>query len=165
MNTPEYWKKVFGRNLKRQCKKAGAMFKDMSADLNIPKITLTSWSTGRNFPRIESVCQIADYLGCSVPDLVYEHDHSRGYGHGVWGRVRSDYVADILQLNAVRIGDTYYIKDNAERVTKPGLYNIIIGTENTIRYYEPGDNWKQDGKIFGRIIYVLRVVDGVPELV
>jgi transcriptional regulator with XRE-family HTH domain len=42
--------------------------------MNLPKSTVNSWFTGRAFPRLEPMIQLADLLGCSIDWLLGRSD-------------------------------------------------------------------------------------------
>lgn len=45
---------------------------DLAKKLNLSRTTITKWETGKTYPRIQMLPQIAKILKCTVQDLLCE---------------------------------------------------------------------------------------------
>lgn len=67
---PDNLRAVFATNLKRYAAGKGVKQKDIAFALGIPQTTVSDWFTGKKYPRIEAMEQLADYLGVRFSALV-----------------------------------------------------------------------------------------------
>jgi len=67
---PDNPRAVFTANLKRYAAREGVKQKDIAFALGIPQTTVSDWFTGKKYPRIEAMEQLADCLGVSYEALV-----------------------------------------------------------------------------------------------
>ncbi len=68
---------VFAANLEYQLRLHGKSAVDLVNDLDFPASTVSSWTNGQKFPRIDKVQKIADYLGILKSDLTEEKSHEK----------------------------------------------------------------------------------------
>lgn len=67
---PDNPRAVFAANLKRYAAREGVKRKDIAFALGISQTTVSDWFTGKKYPRIEAMEQLADCLGVSYEALV-----------------------------------------------------------------------------------------------
>ena len=53
-------------------KKCNMNQSDLEKKLNLSRTTITKWETGKTYPRIQMLPQIAKILKCTVQDLLCE---------------------------------------------------------------------------------------------
>lgn len=72
-------KKQFSKNLQKYMDLRGKTQADIIRDLKFNKGSVSEWVNGVKYPRMGKVQMLADYLGVTVADLVYEHPDDRDY--------------------------------------------------------------------------------------
>jgi transcriptional regulator with XRE-family HTH domain len=65
-------KDVFASNLQRYMKLAGKTRRDISDALGISYFTITAWTNGSKYPRMDKVEMLANYFGILKSDLIEE---------------------------------------------------------------------------------------------
>ena len=68
-NTQKY---IFSKNLREQLSKHGKTQADLVSDLKLSSSTVSDWTNGKKYPRMDKVQLIADYLGIYKSDLIEE---------------------------------------------------------------------------------------------
>lgn len=63
----------FSKNLPYYMSLAGVNQVELAKSIGISKSTVSTWISGRSYPRIETVQKVADLLGCTTDDLVTEN--------------------------------------------------------------------------------------------
>mgnify|MGYP002511534876 CR=1 FL=1 len=63
-------KNVFANNLKKQMELKGVSRKDLSEALGISYFTITAWSNGTKYPRMDKVEMLANFFGILKSDLI-----------------------------------------------------------------------------------------------
>lgn len=82
---------AFSTNLKIYLSRANTSATQMSEDLGIPKQTISNWSIGRSYPKIDTLNRIAEYLGCTISDLLETPNTSKQVESG---RILSSIYSD-----------------------------------------------------------------------
>lgn len=82
MNEKEKQKQIFASNFNHQLKINGKSQKDIMEFLNVSSGTVSDWSTGKKYPRIDKIQRIADYLGIYKSELTETFSDQR---HSVTG--------------------------------------------------------------------------------
>lgn len=59
-------------NIARRCKEKGINFADLEHACGLGKNAIYKWSTSQ--PAVQKVKAVADYLGCTVDDLLREEE-------------------------------------------------------------------------------------------
>lgn len=67
-------KEVFAKNLQKYIIRSGKDRKDIAKALSVPYSTLTEWTNGRKYPRINNIEKIASYFNVSKSDLIEDFD-------------------------------------------------------------------------------------------
>lgn len=67
-------KDIFSRNLRYQMEINNKTRQDISDALGISYFTVTSWTNGSKYPRMNKVEQLAKYFDVSISDLVEEKE-------------------------------------------------------------------------------------------
>lgn len=65
-------RQVFAENLKRIAVQKGKSQADIGAMLNCSASTVSDWFSGKKYPRVNRMQQLADYLGVLMSDLTME---------------------------------------------------------------------------------------------
>lgn len=65
-------REIFVENLKRIMKEKDKSQTDISRDLDIPFSTVSSWFTGKKYPRVDKMQELADYFDVSMKELTDE---------------------------------------------------------------------------------------------
>ena len=58
------------KNIKSECMKKGISISAIETELNFPRGSIFKWE--KHIPSVEKVKAVADYMGCSIDDLVSE---------------------------------------------------------------------------------------------
>lgn len=58
------------KNIKSECMKKGVSISAIETELNFPRGSIFKWE--KHIPSVEKVKAVADYIGCSIDDLVSE---------------------------------------------------------------------------------------------
>lgn len=66
----EVQNELFSNNLNHLIKLSGKTQKQIAADLDIPRTTLSTWCIGRNVPNLITLRKLAEYFNCSISDLI-----------------------------------------------------------------------------------------------
>lgn len=72
MTNTEKLKQIMAKNLKKQLDRNGKTQTDLAKDLNIPETTVSNWTKGKTYPRIDKVQLMADYFKVTRSDLTEE---------------------------------------------------------------------------------------------
>lgn len=70
-------RQIFKRELPKYMERAGMRQIDLANALGMSKSTVHCWVTGKSFPEIDTIQQIADALGCRTDDLIVEETEDR----------------------------------------------------------------------------------------
>ncbi len=62
--------KIFGERIKQELKAQGKMQKDLCEHLKVKKTTLSAWLNDNNEPPMQTIADIAVYLGVSTDYLL-----------------------------------------------------------------------------------------------
>lgn len=62
----------FKKNLSYRMTLAGVNQVELAKSVSVSESTVSTWLSGRSYPRIDTVQRIADVLGCETDDLVLE---------------------------------------------------------------------------------------------
>lgn len=65
-------REIFQKQLPYRMNIVGVRPIDLAKALNVSPTAVTFWISGKNFPRIDTIQRIADYLGCETDDLLTE---------------------------------------------------------------------------------------------
>lgn len=68
-------REIFSKRLIELRNSKGMMAKEVAADLNIKKATISVYETGRGLPTVEKLCEMADYFGVSLDYLTGRSDN------------------------------------------------------------------------------------------
>ncbi len=60
---------IFSNNLKKYCNMKKIKPADIARLLDVSTATTTRWFNGINFPTVERIIKICEYLDCSINDL------------------------------------------------------------------------------------------------
>ena len=60
------------KNIKSECMKKGISISAIETELNFPRGSIFKWE--KHIPSVEKVKAVADYMGCSIDDLVSEEN-------------------------------------------------------------------------------------------
>jgi len=63
-------KAIMGKNIKRLLKQNGMTAARLSEIVGVSTATISDWSNGKTYPRIDKIETMADYFGISKSDLV-----------------------------------------------------------------------------------------------
>lgn len=58
------------KNIKSECMKKGISISAIETELNFPRGSIFKWE--KHIPSVEKVKAVANYMGCSIDDLVSE---------------------------------------------------------------------------------------------
>lgn len=91
-------KEVFSKNLQRYMNIRQKQQSDIVRDLGVNKGSLSLWYNGVRYPRKDEVVfRLADYLGCTVGDLVNESsDKRKGVRIPVYGSVAAGIPLEMI---------------------------------------------------------------------
>lgn len=65
-------KKIFSKNFNHFLKAHNKTQKDLSVALGYPQATISDWSRGVKYPRIDRINRIAQYFNISISELIEE---------------------------------------------------------------------------------------------
>ncbi|MBE6147776.1 MAG: helix-turn-helix transcriptional regulator [Firmicutes bacterium] len=102
-------KEILAKNLKDIMKLKGKKRKDISDALNIKYSTLCEWLKATNYPRIEALRALADYLGVTIYDLI-GNDEKVNYKHKYLKLLKRFEDEIKRKSNIIKINDMEYIK-------------------------------------------------------
>ncbi len=74
MDTKQKQKDIFAHNLKKQLLIKNKTQADIVNDLKLTSSTVSDWANAKEYPRMDKVQMIADYLGIYKSDLIEEKD-------------------------------------------------------------------------------------------
>ncbi len=66
------YRNIFTKNINRIMKEKGKKPAQIAKDLNYPLSTVSSWTNGKSYPRVDKMQELADYLHVSMKDLTDE---------------------------------------------------------------------------------------------
>lgn len=66
-------RQIMSENLNRLMKEQGVNRKQLSIDTDIGYTTLSSWITGKAYPRVDKIDQLAQYFGVDSTELTTKH--------------------------------------------------------------------------------------------
>ena len=75
MNSAEYGK-IISKNLKRIAYEHQKTQSDISRDLNLKQVTVSSWMNGTRVPRMDKIDLLCHYFNCRRSDIMEEHEDS-----------------------------------------------------------------------------------------
>ena len=76
---PEDSRRVFQENLKYYMSSLNITQQDIVNALGVSKSTVSDWCHGKNYPRIDVMQRLADFLGVVMNKLTISNDHSDEY--------------------------------------------------------------------------------------
>ena len=62
--------RTFGEILKAKLKERGISQGKLARELDVVPVTVSQWVRGITYPNLLTACDIADYLGCTLDELV-----------------------------------------------------------------------------------------------
>lgn len=65
-------REIFKKNLPYYMDMAGMNSVELAKAVGVSKSTVSTWISGRSYPRIDAIQKIADVLGCDTDDLLTE---------------------------------------------------------------------------------------------
>lgn len=69
---------VFCENLNRYMRQRGVTQADIVSELGFSASTVSDWTTGKKYPRVEAMEMLADKLGVQITDLTRPYDDPKG---------------------------------------------------------------------------------------
>ena len=90
-------RQIFKRELPKYMERAGMKQIDLAKALGKSKSTVHCWMTGKAFPEIDTIQQIADALGCKTDDLIVEEENR----HPIMSLVSKSYPLVLDDLPAL----------------------------------------------------------------
>lgn len=123
-------REIFVSNLKKIMAHRDVTQKDISDSLEIPLTTVSSWYTGRSYPRVDSMQRLADFLRVSMRDLTDELEAS----------VKTAISAVKIPLySCISCGPLTFVPDEEmEYITLPDT--IISKNGEYFAHYAKGDS-------------------------
>lgn len=114
------YRDVFQKNLPYYMGRANMNQVELAKAVGVTKTTVHYWLTGKAFPRIDIMQEIADALGCSTDDLLSEETglHESKLDIGEYVMARTDY--DIVFENLWSLAS-----DSSKRVTIALLKQLL----------------------------------------
>ena len=67
-------REIFRKNLPYYMNLAGINQAELAKAVGVSKSTVSTWLSGRSYPRIDTIQIIADVVGCDTDDLVTENE-------------------------------------------------------------------------------------------
>ena len=67
-------REIFQRNFKKYFDESGALQKEVAEAVGVKRVTVSSWITGRAYPRADVVQKLAMFFGCQMSDLVIDSE-------------------------------------------------------------------------------------------
>lgn len=88
---------VFCENLNRYMRQRGVTQADIVSGLGFSASTVSDWTTGKKYPRVEAMEMLADKLGVQITDLTRSHNEPKEEGANRMNRITLD---DLLAVTS-----------------------------------------------------------------
>lgn len=61
---------TIGENIRRHRKELGLLQKELAEKIGVRKQIICLWETNKHYPSILTLCDLADFFGCSTDELL-----------------------------------------------------------------------------------------------
>ena len=79
---------ILGKNLRRYIEQSGKMDKEIAEAVGVSAATITEWTKGRKYPRINKIEALARYFHIQKSDLIEEYHEEEPGTHPVTKEAR-----------------------------------------------------------------------------
>ncbi|WLR88545.1 helix-turn-helix transcriptional regulator [Streptococcus iniae] len=111
-------KEVFAKNLNRFMERRGIDRNKLVEDLGFKYTTVTDWTIGRTYPRIDKIEMLANYFGVQKSDLIEDKEPRR------------EQTIDLKDvLNRTVAFDGHTLDENDAELIKSLLENMVKNKE------------------------------------
>lgn len=114
-------KMVFSNNLKRYLKLHRINANELARRLDIPISTVSNWTTGQNYPRIDKIQLVADFFDIRKSDLTEENADADN------GLIKVEQNVLIPVLGQIACGDPITADENIEEYRERPANNVPYG--------------------------------------
>jgi repressor LexA len=121
MMANEKEKEVLSRNLKKFLKLHKINSNELARKLDIPESTVSNWTTGQNYPRIDKIQLMADYFNIRKSDLTEEMNEDDS------NIIRVEHNILIPVLGEIACGDPITAQENIEEYRERPANNLPSG--------------------------------------
>lgn len=110
-------------DMMRAIKEHGFMAKDVADKLGITTVAMSLRTNAKN-PRLDTMVQIAEVIGCDVTDLFYSEEAAEEEENGLFTNQESDYTKDIpSNATAYPVHENGLVsKNNSQQMTQTSTF-------------------------------------------